>query len=50
MEIRRFKTLGRGRAWFNEGILSYFSSDLSQISDLKYILNRVNNAKIEFFM
>lgn len=30
---------------FNEGLLSYFKSDLSQISDLKYVLNRVNNEK-----
>jgi len=48
-ELKRNRVLARGTAWFNEGILSYFSSDLSEISDLKYILNRINNAKLEFF-
>ena len=32
-----------GRELYNEGLLSYFASDLSEISDLKYILNRLNN-------
>lgn len=29
-------------------MLNYFASDLSEISDLKYILNRLNNEKREF--
>jgi hypothetical protein len=33
---------------FNEGLLNYFVSDISEISDLKYILNRINNRKEEF--
>ena len=33
---------------FNESLLNYFSSDLSEVSDLKYILNRINNEKKEF--
>ena len=37
-----------GRELYNEGLLSYFASDLSAISDLKYILNRLNNEKREF--
>jgi len=28
---------------FNIGLFSYFYSDLSAISDLKFILNRINN-------
>lgn len=28
-ELKRNIVLARGTAWFNEGILSYFSSDLS---------------------
>lgn len=35
---------------FNEGLLNYFVSDLSEVSDLKYILNRINNKKLEFHM
>ena len=34
---------GEGLILFNEGLLSYFKSDKSQISDLKYLLNRMNN-------
>jgi hypothetical protein len=30
---------------FNQGLLEYFESDLSEISDLKYLLNRMNNEK-----
>jgi len=26
-------------------MLAYFASDLSEVSDLKYILNRINNEK-----
>ena len=37
-----------GSKLFNEGLLKYFSSDISEVSDLKYILNRINNNKIEF--
>lgn len=33
---------------FNIGLFSYFFSSLSEISDLKYILNRINNEKTEF--
>jgi hypothetical protein len=33
---------------YHEGLLNYFASDLSEISDLKYILNRLNNEKREF--
>lgn len=33
---------------FNIGLFSYFYSDLSAISDLKFILNRINNEKTEF--
>ena len=42
------KTSQTGTHFFNEGLLLYFSSDLSEVSDLKYILNRINNEKIEF--
>jgi hypothetical protein len=28
---------------YHEGLLNYFASDLSEISDLKYILNRLNS-------
>jgi hypothetical protein len=30
---------------FNEGLLNYFASAKSEISDIKYILNRMNNEK-----
>lgn len=33
---------------FNEGLLSYFASDKSETSDIKYLLNRMNNEKKEF--
>ena len=33
---------------FNNGLLNYFKSDTSEISHLKYLLNRVNNEKKEF--
>ena len=29
-------------------MLSYFRSDYSSVADLKYLLNRINNQKIEF--
>ena len=29
-------------------MLNYFVSDISEVSDLKYILNRINNEKREF--
>lgn len=35
----------KGGQMFNEAMLNYFASDLSQVSDLKYILNRINNEK-----
>jgi len=28
---------------FNIGLLKYFSSNLSEVSDIKYLLNRINN-------
>lgn len=30
---------------FNEGLLNYFASPKSEISDIKYLLNRMNNEK-----
>jgi hypothetical protein len=33
---------------FNLGLLRYFSSGLSEVSDIKYLLNRINNEKREF--
>jgi hypothetical protein len=33
---------------FREGLLNYFASPLSEISDIKYLLNRMNNEKREF--
>lgn len=33
---------------FNSALLKYFASDISQISDLKYMLNRINNEKHVF--
>lgn len=36
------------REYYDQGILSYFRSSFSSISDLKYLLNRINNKKIEF--
>ena len=33
---------------FSQMLLSYFISDVSEVSDLKYILNRINNENIEF--
>ncbi len=33
---------------FNIGLFSYFYSERSEISDIKFILNRVNNEKAEF--
>ena len=38
----------KGDEIFNRGLLNYFISDLSSVSDLKYILNRINNEKMEF--
>lgn len=37
-----------GSEVFNEGLLSYFASDKSETSDIKYLLNRMNNEKKEF--
>lgn len=37
-----------GDMLFNKALLSYFISPLSSVSDLKYILNRINNEKMEF--
>lgn len=33
---------------FNKALLNYFISDLSEISDLKYLLNRINNENHQF--
>ena len=33
---------------FNLSLLNYFTSDVSEVSHLKYLLNRVNNEKKEF--
>ena len=33
---------------FNYGLLKYFSSPISELSDIKYLLNRINNEKREF--
>lgn len=35
---------------FHEGLLNYFASDLSEVSDIKHLLNRMNNEKKEFHM
>lgn len=32
-----------GSGVFNEGLLNYFASNKSEISDIKYLLNRMNN-------
>lgn len=32
-----------GKETFREGLLNYFASPLSEISDIKYLLNRMNN-------
>lgn len=37
-----------GSEIFNEGLLNYFASNKSEISDIKYLLNRMNNEKKEF--
>ena len=33
---------------FNYGLLKFFSDPVSQLSDIKYLLNRINNEKLEF--
>lgn len=33
---------------FREGLLHYFASPLSEVSDIKHLLNRINNEKREF--
>ena len=43
-----FEILENGDTMFSQMLLSYFISDISEVSDLKYILNRINNEKIEF--
>ena len=35
---------------FNEFLLNYFNSSVSQVSDIKYIFNRINNENREFHM
>jgi hypothetical protein len=40
--------LPNAREIFNKALLNYFSSELSQISDLKYMLNRINSEKHGF--
>ncbi len=39
-----------GNQFYNQSLLRYFTSDLSEISDLKCILNRLNNEKRQFHM
>jgi hypothetical protein len=39
------ETDANGSHIFNIGLFAYFFSDLSEISDLKFILNRINNEK-----
>ena len=43
-----YQSAPNGIELYHEGLLNYFASDLSEISDLKYILNRLNNEKREF--
>ena len=38
----------KGFEVFNQSLFSYFKSDVSEISHLKYLLNRINNEKKEF--
>lgn len=33
---------------YDESILTYFKATYSTIADLKYLLNRINNQKMEF--
>ena len=40
--------LPNGKDVFNHGMLKYFLSDLSVVSDLKTIFNKLNNEKNEF--
>lgn len=40
---RIYESIHNGVELYHEGLLNYFASDLSEISDLKYILNRLNN-------
>jgi hypothetical protein len=37
-----------GAGVFNVSLLNYFASEVSEISHLKYLLNRINNEKREF--
>ncbi len=39
-----------GDMLFNQALLNYFISPLSSVSDLKYILNRINNEKMQFHL
>lgn len=39
-----------GLHYFNENLFNYFKSDISELSDLKYIFNRINNEKKEFHL
>lgn len=45
---RIYESIANGVELYHEALLNYFASDLSEISDLKYILNRLNNEKREF--
>lgn len=39
-----------GVKFFNECLLDYFKSELSQLSDIKYLLNRINNERKQFHL
>jgi len=47
-EIKLIYQLTTPSGYYDEGILAYFRSEYSSIADLKYLLNRINNQKIEF--
>lgn len=40
-----YASIANGKQLYDEGLLNYFKSELSEISDLKAILNRLNNEK-----
>lgn len=44
-EMKRLYMNLAGNEVFNEGLLNYFASNKSEISDIKYLLNRMNNEK-----
>ena len=49
--LREIKPIYEGMGMsdkFNYGLLKFFSSPISELSDIKYLLNRINNEKREF--